>query len=157
RRRQMGEDPFPPGEWWNRVMEDWGSPLGSVTAVLMAATFYWYVSDGKPRMELRRAAEMGDVAAMEEVLDRGASVDGMDLFDGGVTPLIAAVRAGQVASVKYLLRNGADPNFITPDRMSALSEAGAKMEVRELLVAAGAKDPGQAGRALASDPVRDKH
>jgi hypothetical protein len=160
RLKQMGEDPLPRGELWGRLIEDWGSPLGSVCAVLIAATLYWYVSDGKPRTELRRAAEMGDVAAMEDALDRGADVDGMDIFDGGSTPLIAAVRAGQLASVQYLLKAGADPNLVLPDRRSALREAASREELKAVLIASGAEEPAKAGtpgRGLASKPRRDKY
>jgi ankyrin repeat protein len=132
-------------------------------AVLIAATLYWYVSDGKPRTELRRAAEIGDVAAMEDAIDRGADVDGMDVFDGGSTPLIAAVRSGQVQAVKYLLKAGADPNLALPDRRTALKEATGHDEVKVLLIAAGATETpsgrGLAGheseRGLASEPKHD--
>jgi Zn-dependent protease with chaperone function len=158
RLKQMGENPLPQGEIWGRLLEDWGSPLGSLAAVLMAALLYWYVSEGKPRTELRRAAEMGDVAAMEDAIDRGADVDGMDVFDSGSTPLIAAVRAGQTQSIEYLLKNGADPNLVLPDRRTPLQEAAAREEVKKLLLANGAIEPAPSKpeRGLASTPARVK-
>jgi Zn-dependent protease with chaperone function len=158
--KQMGEDPLPKGEIWEKLVEDWGSPLGSACAVLIAALFYWYVADGKPRTELRRAAEMGDIAAMEDALDRGAAIDGMDVFDGGSTPLIAAVRAGQVPAVQFLLRSGADPNLVLPDRRHALGEVGSRSDLRAILLASGAEEPTMRrvpDRGLASKPDRGKH
>jgi hypothetical protein len=154
----MGENPLPKGEIFSKLVEDWLSPIGWTCAVLASATFYWWVSDGMLRRELRQAAELGDIAAMEDVIDKGAQLDGMDILDGGTTPLIGAVRAGQVASVKFLLKAGADPNVALPDHRTALKEAESREDLKAVLIASGAEDPAKldAGRGLASTPGRDK-
>jgi bla regulator protein blaR1 len=59
--------------------------------------------------ELYEAAEAGDLAGVEEMLQAGANINAA--IDGDGSPLIAAVRSGRTALVQYLLDRGADPNM----------------------------------------------
>lgn len=61
-----------------------------------------------PGARLRRAAQDGDVAAMEELLDGGADVESRD--GDGTTPLMSAVFGRQARAVEFLLARGADAN-----------------------------------------------
>jgi Ankyrin repeats (3 copies) len=58
--------------------------------------------------ELRRAAEVGDVPALQGLLDRQAVIDARD--DSGRTALMLATLHGQTRVVEALLAHGADPN-----------------------------------------------
>jgi hypothetical protein len=58
--------------------------------------------------ELRRAAEAGDVPALQGVLDRHAVIEARD--DSGRTALMLATLHGQTLAVEVLLAHGADPN-----------------------------------------------
>jgi hypothetical protein len=58
--------------------------------------------------ELRRAAEAGDVPALQGLLDRQAVIEARD--DSGRTALMLATLHGQTRVVEVLLARGADPN-----------------------------------------------
>jgi hypothetical protein len=57
---------------------------------------------------LRRAAELGDIAALQLLFDQHADLEGRDAF--GRTALMLAALKGQFDSVQALLAHGADPN-----------------------------------------------
>lgn len=61
---------------------------------------------------LYEAAESGDVAAIERLLNAGANVN--CALDGDGSPLIGAARSGHLAAVRLLLDRGADPNLAVP-------------------------------------------
>ena len=72
------------------------------------------------RLTLEKAAEGGDVAMVRLLLDRGAEVNGEDLW-GGTAIVDASVR-GNADVVKLLIDRGADVN-IDDDDTSALDYA----------------------------------
>ena len=59
---------------------------------------------------LIRAAERGDLAMIDLLLERGAPVDGPCACAGHETPLWAALASGREAAAVRLLERGADPN-----------------------------------------------
>ena len=61
-----------------------------------------------PAAQMRRAAEIGDVAQVRMLLDKRAPIDARD--DNGRTALMLAVLHGQSDAVDVLLAHGADPN-----------------------------------------------
>jgi uncharacterized protein len=61
-----------------------------------------------PSAELRRAAEVGDVSALQALLDRQAVIDARD--ESGRTALMLATLHDQTRAVEVLLAHGADPN-----------------------------------------------
>jgi beta-lactamase regulating signal transducer with metallopeptidase domain len=68
----------------------------------------------KPRVRgldraLYEAAESGDLAEIDQLLQAGANVNAA--IDGDGSPLIAAARANRLAIVGHLLDRGADPNM----------------------------------------------
>jgi hypothetical protein len=62
---------------------------------------------------------------LEEVLAKHANVNYRDVMQGGVTPLIAAVRAASSTTVQWLLRHGADVNLADDAGVSPLFHAAA--------------------------------
>jgi TonB family protein len=58
---------------------------------------------------LYEAAESGDLADINELLNAGANIN--CALDGDGTPLIGAARKGRIAAVRLLLDRGADPNL----------------------------------------------
>jgi beta-lactamase regulating signal transducer with metallopeptidase domain/ankyrin repeat protein len=58
---------------------------------------------------LYEAAESGDIADINELLNAGANVN--CALDGDGSPLIGAARKGRLAAVRLLLDRGADPNM----------------------------------------------
>ncbi|MGH9851272.1 MAG: TonB family protein [Blastocatellia bacterium] len=58
---------------------------------------------------LYKAAESGDIAEINELLNAGANVN--CALDGDGSPLIGAAREGRLAAVRLLLDRGADPNL----------------------------------------------
>jgi hypothetical protein len=92
-----------------------------------------------PAAELRRAAEIGDVAKLQTLLDMQSVVDARDA--DGRTALMLATLHGQARAVDVLLAHGADPNAADargttplraalagnqPDIAAALQRAGAR-------------------------------
>ena len=100
------------------------------------------MDDWFERERLHRAAQAGDLLAVQELLDGGFPVTGFDEL--GKTPLHYAVLGEHFAVVDYLLRHGADINA-QDERMignTPLSEAASTCSLRmaQLLVKSGA-DP----------------
>ena len=102
------------------------------------------------------AAANGDVAAVADLLAKGADID-VDNY--GVTPLYSACDQGNLALVKLLLEHGADLNVPdlewgkTPLRIAAVPwnlvrSQEARAEIVTLLVEKGAGAEGQALRDL---------
>ena len=59
--------------------------------------------------QLIQAAERGNTAAVQQQLDAGADINGVD--DRGRTPVMAATHANQVDTVRALIQAGADINI----------------------------------------------
>ena len=77
--------------------------LGAAVVVLA------FAGCGDPDADrLSKAAETGDTAATEALIESGVEVDAED--GGGETPLHKAARAGQVKTAALLMREGADAN-----------------------------------------------
>lgn len=75
---------------------------GSIDGLLSAST-----SDDDKVAALRIAAEHGQLAVMEQLLDAGTPIDGTDR--DGSTALHAAAYRGSTNGVRFLLDRGADP------------------------------------------------
>lgn len=88
---------------------------------------------------LHKAAERGDVAKIEKLLDAGEALEAPGRF--GHTPLLAAVCARKLEAVRALLSRGADPNYVTNERQSALQTAcmNGDLEIAAALIDAGAQ------------------
>jgi hypothetical protein len=100
-----------------------------------------------PDSPLAAAAAADDVAEVRRLLGAGQAVD--DVGPGGLTPLIAAARAGAVNALRVLLAAGADPNR-ADNRSSGwvpITHAIRTQQIGSLraLLAAGA-DPNGRGR-----------
>jgi len=93
-----------------------------------------------PNEKLLAAAKNGDIAAVENLLEKGADVN--TRAKDGWTPLMHAAQNGHTAVVKALIENGADVNAKANDNGTALSRAGQgnHTEITKLLKTAGAKD-----------------
>lgn len=84
------------------------------------------------------AAENGDTAKLEELLNAGGNLNGMD--EVGYTPLMAAAVAGQADTARCLLKHGADVNLKNRLQETALMLAAQKghAELVQILLDAGA-------------------
>lgn len=84
---------------------------------------------------LLRAAESGDVEALERALDAGAPIDasGEDLY--AASPLHLAATGGHAETVRVLLDRGADPNQIVGDCIAPIRYA--TLATARLLLEAG--------------------
>ncbi len=87
---------------------------------------------------LVEAAEDGDIADVQDLLERGADVNAA--VDGDGSPLIAAARSGSRALVMLLLDRGADVNMVVEGDGNPLIMAAAEghAAIVELLLARGA-------------------
>ncbi len=82
----------------------------------------------------------GDTAGIEELLNKGAPVNGMNIH--GLTALMMASQNGHKAAVQLLLDKGADVHAKDKDGDTALKIAtqyGPHPEVQALLIQAGAR------------------
>jgi ankyrin repeat protein len=100
------------------------------------------MDDWFERERLHRAAEAGDVPAVQDLVGRGYPLNAFDEL--GKTPLHYAVLGEHFAVIDYLLRNGADLNA-HDERMigdTPLGEAAStcSLKMARLLVESGA-DP----------------
>jgi ankyrin repeat protein len=89
---------------------------------------------------LPKAAQDGDLAAVNEYLSSGGSANARFEDSGGCTLLHPAAYGGQVAVVQALLDRGADPNALGPSGNTPLHMAagGQWQAVARLLLARGA-------------------
>jgi TonB family protein len=87
---------------------------------------------------LYEAAESGDLAEINELLNAGANVN--CALDGDGSPLIGAARKGRLAAVRLLLDRGADPNLAVSGDGNPLIMAAREghAEVVSLLLERGA-------------------
>jgi hypothetical protein len=92
-----------------------------------------------PAAELRRAAENGDVAKLQTLLDGRPVVDARDA--DGRTALMVATLHGQAHVVDVLLAHGADPNAADANGTTPLQAAlaGAQPSIAAALQRAGAR------------------
>jgi ankyrin repeat protein len=70
---------------------------------------------------LRSAASIGDIEGLESLLETGMNINQIDIQ--GRSALHAAVKAGQVATVTWLLDHGADPNCTDDEDVTPLKIA----------------------------------
>ncbi len=95
-------------------------------------------SNVEAQMILAGKAQMGDIAGMEQALEKGA---GLNMEWGLNTPLSWAVHGDQLAAVKFLVSRGANVNahFGLP-KQTALQQAAedSNLEIVIYLVQAGA-------------------
>lgn len=94
-----------------------------------------------PGVDLRLAAQRGDVAEVRRLLGRGVDVNARTPYDGE-TALTAAVLTGETEAVRILLGAGADPFLETPrgDALLIAITRGAD-DILALLTAAGERSP----------------
>lgn len=88
-------------------------PIGlAIAAIIALAIWLWWPDANK----VTGAAARGDLDGVRWCLRLGVDVNepsrwGWHRENDGQTPLTAAAQHGQVEVVKFLLRNGADPNL----------------------------------------------
>lgn len=80
-----------------------------------------WLSSGPMASSLHEAARLGEIAALQEQIDVGASIDALD--ERGDTPLIAAAFSGKLAAARQLLDSGANVNGRSDRGMTALHAA----------------------------------
>jgi len=87
---------------------------------------------------LVKAAEAGDIADVERLIESGVDINTVSPGDG--TALIGAARGGQMHMIEYLLDRGANPNVISPGDGSPLIAAATQgyHEIIARLLDAGA-------------------
>jgi Meckel syndrome type 1 protein len=89
--------------------------------------------------QLRHAAEIGDVPALQAVLGTQPAINARD--DGGRTALMLATMHGQSRAVEVLLASGADPNAADARGTTPLqaAEAANQRGIADVLRRAGAR------------------
>ncbi len=109
-----------------------------------AAVYFWPAPD-----RLLRAAYAGDISAMQALLDDGADINQYylknvsangDKYAATYTALRAAVAAGSIETVRWLIKHGASVNTRTSVVATPLGEAIANddLEIAKLLLESGA-------------------
>lgn len=170
--------PMRRSRWIGRT---WVGAALALAAALACACHYFSPDhpDAQGYTPLMRAAEAGDVAEIQRLLERGAHADYQgrrvrrisilfpftdtsveDAPQRGWTPLMVAARAGQAAATSALLAGGAAPDLRGADGTALLmaAEAGHAGAVSALL--AGGADPKQRdmeGRRPILAAVRNGH
>jgi hypothetical protein len=131
---ECGDTGVPPatGPRWPRLMAaSLLPPLAFVaTGVAISAGFassreHWRrESDvGVLSLQLENIAYQGDVAAVRELLDRGALPDGSNICS---SPLNMAIRKGRVDVIRLLLDRGANPRLRRADGSAAFNAANSR-------------------------------
>lgn len=89
--------------------------------------------------QLRQAAELGNVPALQSLLGKQAAIDARD--DSGRTALMLATLHGRTEAVKVLLSAGADPNAADANGTTPLQAAleGDQPAIADALRRAGAR------------------
>lgn len=115
-----------------------GAP-NSAGARAMAAPMPQAMRQTDPAAALRRAAEIGDVAGLQALLDERVDIDARDA--GGRTALMLATLHGRADAVDALLAHGADPNAADAQGTTPLqaAEAGDQPAIVAALRRAGAR------------------
>lgn len=133
---QAGGDPAPTVPVTATVTAEPAPSTGPTSSGTPAAS----PRDSSLDLPLIDAAARGDAAAVQDLLDRGASVRATD--ETGRTPLIAAAYGSHVAVAEILLAAGAAPNEKDGSVQSAYlistSEVGDDPALLDLLLSAGA-------------------
>lgn len=75
-------------------------------------------ADANKQSDIHTAASQGNTKRVVELMVKGWDVNSTDAF--GRTPLMYAMRAGQLATARWLLEHGADINKQTVDKSTAL-------------------------------------
>jgi uncharacterized protein len=118
------------------------------TLILLASAFAAHTADvlGPRDKGLIESAFNGDVAEVEVLLDKGASIDATD--PKGRTALIWAAANGHVAVVEFLHAKGADVNAQDTDGQTALMYAtrGSDIPTVEFLLKHGAEVNAQSSK-----------
>lgn len=100
------------------------------------------MDDWFEQQRLHRAAEAGDLPAVQNLLGRGCPVNAFDEL--GRTPLHYAVRGEHFAVIDYLLRQGAEINAhderVIGDTPLGEASSTCSLKMAQILVASGA-DP----------------
>jgi ankyrin repeat protein len=114
-----------------------------LVSIFLAGIFFGCGGDMDEK--LLEASKKGDIPAAEEALEKGADLEAREQTDKmrkGFTPLMLAVKNGQMEMVKFLLGKGADVNAVnksgrtvlmeavlagSPDMVKAIAEAGAEL------------------------------
>jgi beta-lactamase regulating signal transducer with metallopeptidase domain len=115
--------------------------LGPVVPALVAATEKQAVGIRVRAVDraLIEAAQSGDLADINELLNAGANVNCVVSGDG--TPLIVAAHRGSIATVQLLLERGADVNLPASGDGNPLIAAAARghLQIVDLLLKRGAR------------------
>jgi ankyrin repeat protein len=121
--------------WSNPLPARKFSPLSDDLTEHLRSTF-----NKEPRLPLVYQATLsGDQDWLEDLVSRGLSVD--ERTEAGDTPLCAAVRLGQMDTVRTLLLLGADPNLPGGSQQPPLALASLQRphHMMEILLEAGAE------------------
>ncbi len=88
--------------------------------------------------DLIQAAELGDLAVVQQLLEDGSDINGRDAL--GRTPVMAATHTNQVEVVRVLIRAGADVNIRDNRLDNPFLYAGAEglLDILRLTIEAGA-------------------
>ena len=92
-----------------------------------------------PALQLRRAAENGEIVELQSLLDQQIAIEERDA--NGRTPLMLATLHGRTVAVRVLLAHGADPNAADARGMTPLQAAlaGHQSDIAVALRLAGAR------------------
>jgi Meckel syndrome type 1 protein len=126
--------PAAPAAALNGVTAGAGAPTAQFGAIAGRASG---VMD--PAAQLRRAADMGDVPALQALLNKQPAIDARD--SGGRSALMLATLRGRAEAVDVLLSAGADPNAADARGTTPLQAAlaGNQPAIVEALRRAGAR------------------
>lgn len=113
-------------------------PRRALLACAVACACAWPLRARAEPAALIRAAEVGDTAALQRLLDAGTPVDARG--PRGRTALLAATHANRVDAARLLIARGADVNAQDEIQDSPFLYAGAegRLEILRLCLAAGA-------------------